>query len=422
MLKVLHTADWHLGQSFFGFDRDYEHSQFLDWLLLELRSQQPDVLLIAGDVFDTINPSATAQRRYYNFLANAHSACPKLQIVIVSGNHDAGARLEAPSELLESLNISVVGTVRRFENGDIDYEKFLVPLKADDGTVQAIAIAVPFLRPSDVPLLPVAQDPYLDGIRELYRRATQAARERRDQLCPGGALIAMGHCHLQGAAESPDSERRLVIGGAESLEDNAFDEDLAYVALGHLHRAQDFSNGRVRYSGSPIPLSFAEIRYAHQVLSLTFDGSKLTSVTSVPVRRTASLVTLPSFGSARVQDVLDQIHAWPAQPELPTEEFPFLEVRVLEDGPDPTRRQQIEEALDGKPLRLASIKVERRAQIVTAVGDDDQSERRPESIDLKSMSPEDVFLSAFQEKYGTTADDSLVRAFREVMLQEGHSS
>ena len=422
MLKVLHTADWHLGQSFFGFDRDYEHSRFLDWLLLELRSQQPDGLLIAGDVFDTINPSATAQRRYYNFLANAHAACPKLQIVIVSGNHDAGARLEAPSELLESLNISVVGTVRRFENGDIDYEKFLVPLKANDGTVQAMAIAVPFLRPSDVPLLPSASDPYLDGIRELYRRATQAARQRRDQLCPAGALIAMGHCHLQGAAESPDSERRLVIGGAEALDDKAFEDDIAYVALGHLHRAQDFSNGRVRYCGSPIPLSFAEIRYAHQVLSLTFDGSKLTSVTSIPVQQTASLVTLPSFGSARVRDVLDQILAWPTSAELSPQDYPFLEVRVLEDGPDPTRRQQIEEALDGKPLRLASIKVERRAQVLEPMSNDDQSEHRPDSVDLKSMSPEDVFLSAFQEKYGTSADDSLIRAFREVLLQEGPSS
>jgi len=113
MLRVLHTADWHLGQSFHGYDRDYEHSIFLDWLVLMLTERRTDVLLIAGDIFDSVNPSATAQRRFFDFLARAHAASPTLQIIITAGNHDAGARLEAPSGLLESLNITVVGTVSR---------------------------------------------------------------------------------------------------------------------------------------------------------------------------------------------------------------------------------------------------------------------------------------------------------------------
>ena len=94
MFTVFHTADWHLGQSFCGFDRDYEHRCFLDWLLSEMQSQRPDALIIAGDVFDTINPSAVAQKRFYNFLADAHAALPRLQIVLTAGNHDAGARLD----------------------------------------------------------------------------------------------------------------------------------------------------------------------------------------------------------------------------------------------------------------------------------------------------------------------------------------
>lgn len=420
MLKVFHTADWHLGQSFFGFDRDHEHAHFLSWLLSELQSQRPDVLLIAGDIFDTINPSAIAQKRYYSFLANAHATCPGLQIVVIAGNHDAGARLEAPSELLGSLNISVVGTVSRFENGDIDYEKFLIPLKSLDGSNQAVAIAVPFLRPSDVPMRPDAPDPYLDGIRELYRKATQAARRLREQICPDGALITMGHCHLQGGAESQDSERRLIIGGAEALEANAFEDDVAYVALGHLHKAQDFANGRVRYSGSPIPLSFAEIRYTHQVLRLTFDGPKLSDVTSLPIPDTTSLVTVPSFGSANIRNIVKQLQEWPERSDLSQESYPFLEVRVLEDGPDPTRRLRIDEALQGKPLRLASIKVERPQQEVLAFGD--AAEAEPQPVDLKSMSPEDVFLAAHVEKYDVAADESLIKAFREILLLEEHAS
>jgi exonuclease SbcD len=182
MLTVFHTADWHLGQSFFGFDRDSEHTRFLEWLLAELHSQQPDALIIAGDVFDSINPSALSQKRYFNFLARAYAASPGLQIVITAGNHDAGARLEAPGELLNSLNVTVVGTVNRDDDGIIDFQKFLVPLKNSNGEIEAIVLAIPFLRPSDVPMIPDAADPYLDGIRELYRLTTEAALKMKAQL------------------------------------------------------------------------------------------------------------------------------------------------------------------------------------------------------------------------------------------------
>jgi exonuclease SbcD len=89
-LRVFHTADWHLGQTFHAFDRDYEHGRFLEWLLQALAERKPDALLIAGDIFDTINPSAAAQKRYFGFLAEARRRLPALQIVVTAGNHDAG--------------------------------------------------------------------------------------------------------------------------------------------------------------------------------------------------------------------------------------------------------------------------------------------------------------------------------------------
>ena len=191
MFTIFHTADWHLGQSFCGYDRDYEHCCFLNWLLAELKAQQPDALIVAGDVFDSINPSAIAQKRLYNFLADAHAALPKLQIVLTAGNHDAGARLEAPAEVLNRLNVAVIGTVRMDGQGNIDPAKFLVPLKDPAGTVQAIVMAIPFLRPSDVPLVRNAEDPYLDGLRELYRLTTDEAAMFRAELNPDAALIAI---------------------------------------------------------------------------------------------------------------------------------------------------------------------------------------------------------------------------------------
>ncbi len=455
MLTVFHTADWHLGQSFFGFDRDYEHTCFLEWLLAELQAQKPDAMIVAGDVFDSINPSAVSQKRYYSFLARAHAALPNLQIVITAGNHDAGARLEAPAELLNSLNVTVVGTVSRNENGDIDLQKFLVPLTNSDGTVEAIVLAIPFLRPSDVPLIPGAADPYLDGIRELYRLVTEAAVEMKAKLCPDAILIAMGHCHLTGGEESLDSERRLVIGGAEALTPETFSGEVAYVALGHLHKAQRFHDGRIRYSGSPIPLSFAEMRYTHQIMRLTFERQKLTAVDAVPIPRSAAMITVPAEGFATITEVLAMLERWtpplpcprpqsvsndaalpdnveaagepgasdqrePQLPNasLPLDQHPFLEVRVLEDQPDPTRRKRIEQALEGKPIRLASIKVENPARRHAF---NDATAELP-TADLKTINPEEIFLGAHLEKYGTAADESLIRAFHEILREEAHAS
>jgi len=418
MLTVFHTADWHLGQSFFGFDRDYEHACFLEWLLAELQSQRPDALIVAGDVFDSINPSAVSQKRYYNFLARAHAALPDLQIVITAGNHDAAARLEAPAGVLDSLNVTVVGTVNRDDNGNIDFQKFLVPLRDDSGKTQALAMAVPFLRPSDVPLIPEAADPYLDGIREFYRQVADAGRAMKLAQCPDAALIAMGHCHLHGGEESKDSERKLVIGGAESIGPDTFASDIAYVALGHLHKAQKFDGGRIRYSGSPIPLSFTEAGYTHRLHKLAFSDGLLHAVADVPVPRTVALMTIPVAGSQLIDDLLPQLEQLTLDASLPPELHPFLEVRVLENGPDPTRRKRIEQALDGKPLRLASIKVE--SSLKKSPGDDVSPPI--DAVDLRTINPEEIMLSAHREKYGTEASESLLKAFREILLQENHAS
>ncbi|MEZ6130331.1 MAG: exonuclease SbcCD subunit D C-terminal domain-containing protein [Planctomycetaceae bacterium] len=417
MLTVFHTADWHLGQSFCGFDRDYEHRCFLDWLLQQLQSQQPDALIIAGDLFDTINPSAVAQRRFYSFLATAHSCVPRLQIVLTAGNHDAGARLEAPAAVLNSLNTVVVGRVAQDDQGYIDLQRFLVPLNDADGKVQAIVMAVPFLRPSDVPLLDGADDPYLDGIRELYQKVTTAAVRLRSEQYPDTALIAMGHCHLHGGEESRDSERRLVVGGAEAITADTFDKQIAYVALGHLHRSQHFDNGRIRYSGSPIPLSFAETDYRHQLLKLTFQQTECLACEEIPIPRSAMLLRVPDAEATAIDDVLARLESLELDDCLPPEQYPFLEVRVREDGPDPSRRRRIEQALEGKPVRLASIKLEHADRKTTA---DQAAALR--HVDLKTISPETIFKDAWQEKYGNDPESSVMDAFREILLQEARSA
>ena len=419
MLRIFHTADWHLGQIFHSYDRDYEHARFLEWLLATLSAQRPDALLLAGDVFDTVNPSAQSQKRFYDFLAAAHAALPALQIVITAGNHDAAARLEAPSGLFNAFQISVVGTVPRDTAGKIEPHRFIVPLKNAAGQVEALALAVPFLRPADVPSMPDAPDAYLDGIKELYRLTTLEAERQRDRDYPRAAIIALGHCHLSGAEESRDSERCLIIGGAESLRTDTFPAALAYVALGHLHKPQEIDGGRIRYCGSPIPLSFSEKDYGHRVLLLTLKDGKLESVTSLPIPQTAALLRVPAHGATTLDEVLAKIATLPLDDAMATEQQPFIELHVLDTGPDPQRRHRIETALSGKPVRLARIKVAPPVLPETGAGDATASALTAASLaDLNSIEPESLLTEAYYEKYGDAPSDAILAALREIVLAE----
>ena len=166
-LKIIHTADWHLGQTFFGYDRDEEHEAFLAWLTDTLTQRQTDVLLIAGDVFSVANPSVVTQGRFYRFLREANRRNPHLQIVIVAGNHDSAARLEAPIPLLEELNTSIVGVVPRTDLCKIDFDSLLIPLYNKEGKREAICLAVPYLRQGDYPAAKEGKDSYVEGVTRM---------------------------------------------------------------------------------------------------------------------------------------------------------------------------------------------------------------------------------------------------------------
>lgn len=415
MLTILHTADWHLGQSFHGYSREPEHAAFLQWLLLQLQELKPHALLLAGDVFDTIHPAAKAQKLFYEFLAQARVLHPALQLVITAGNHDAGSRLEAPAGLLDSFNIRIVGTPLNADGTDLDLERLLVPLRGDSGQTEAIVIAMPFLRPADVPSVPDSEDPWLAGIRAAYHQAVAAAATMRDTAAPQAALIAIGHCHLAGGLETQDSERRLVVGNAEAIGLDTFPPDLAYVALGHLHRAQQFQQGRIRYSGSPIPLSFTEAGYLHQIMRLDFAGGQLQAQQSIPVPRTLPLLSVPERGAVPLEDILPRLRELQKLPDAPLEQQPFLRVNILATGPDPTRRQQIEQALQNCSVRLVQIHLqsvaERNSQTSAA-------ESAPATADLSTLTPASVLTREYQRVYATDPPAELLHVLNQVLLQE----
>ena len=405
-MRLLHTSDWHLGQTLHNYERGYEHQHFLDWLLDTLVAEQVDVLLVAGDVFDNANPSAASQKQLYVFLQQARARLPALQLVIVAGNHDSAGRLEAPAPLLAAHGTHVIGHLLRGDDGHIDLERLLLPLTGSDGQVRAWCLAVPFLRPGDVPKLPAGdtQDAYLGGIALLYRQLADLALARRQ---PGQAILAMGHCHMVGGEMSNDSERRIVIGGTEMLPSGIFDTAIAYAALGHLHKAQAVGGQEhIRYCGSPIPLSFAEVNYRHQVLCLDIEGEQLREVRVIEVPRAVPLLRVPAT-PAPIAEVLAQLAALDL-PAAPPEAQPFLEVRVRLDAPEPGLRTRIETALDGKPVRLAKIETSSAAR-----------SSAPENMTLDQLGqlqPDDIFRRLYLQKYGKEAPPEQLSALAELLL------
>lgn len=405
-MRFLHTSDWHLGQTLHNFDRCHEHEEFLSWLIESLVANEVDALLIAGDIFDNANPSATSQRQFYSFLQQAKQRLPHLNIVIIAGNHDSPGRLEAPRPLLEGLNVAVVGHVRRRDDGEVDLDQLMIPLRRRDNSVAAWCLAVPFLRPGDVPRVDDAGDPYQAGVALLYQRLLQNARSRRT---PGQAIIALGHCHMLGGEASEESERRIVMGNAEALSDAIFDDSVAYAALGHLHKAQRIGKRKhVRYCGSPLPMSFAEIDYAHQVLCIDLEGETVRHVNELRVPRAVDLLRIPR-SPASVSDVLCALEA--LESPLPTElhRQPYLQVRVRLDGPEPGLRARIEAALEGKHVRLAKIET-------TFSRRDPQTHVPVPEEELDRVEPEAIFKRLYLGKYGAEAPDDQLAAFGELLL------
>ncbi len=408
-MRLLHTSDWHLGQTFHEFDRTHEHQCFLDGLLDTLEAEHIDALLIAGDVFDNPNPSAVAQKQLYRFLTAAKRRVPDLDLVIIAGNHDSPGRLEAPGPLLAAFDATVVGYITRDTQGNIELDRLVVPLKNRAGDIAAWCLAIPFLRPGDVPRVETDGDPYLDGIALLYRRALDLALRRQE---PGQAIVALGHCHMTGGQTSEESERRIVIGGVEALSVEIFDPAIAYVALGHLHRAQKVGGQeRVRYCGSPLPMSFTEIHYPHQVVRVDLDGGALRNITPIPVPRPVELLRVPTQ-PAPLDEALAALAALDL-PDAPLQAQPYLQTRVRLNAPEPGLRARVEAALDGKPARLAKIETTYGGKTT------DDASRDPQSLDdLARLQPDDIFTKLYWRKYGEAPAADLLAAFRELLLAD----
>ena len=262
-MKIIATSDWHLGNLFHGNDRLNEHKHFLSWLLKQIEEQKPDALLVAGDVFDNGNPSAASQGAYYEFLADATQKCPEMTVIITAGNHDSASRLEAPRVLLARHHVEIRGNVHREWTSDgterghwtVNYDDLMIPVRGKDGS-EVIILAVPFLR-SDV----VLNSSYSTGVNQFLSALTDQARAK----FPGKPLLMMAHLYATGATiAEADASEKIVIGGQEQVDMGDWTAHPDYLTCGHIHKRQEI-NAWARYTGSVLPMSFAECDYRHGV-------------------------------------------------------------------------------------------------------------------------------------------------------------
>ncbi|MDA0812675.1 MAG: exonuclease SbcCD subunit D C-terminal domain-containing protein [Verrucomicrobia bacterium] len=376
-VRVLHTADWHLGKMLGDLDRSDEHQRFLDWLLGELVRQQVDVLLIAGDIFDTANPPQAAERQYFEFLAGVYRET-KCSVVVTGGNHDSPTHLEAPRRVLQTLGVHVIGAL------PVNIEDLLVPLPSAENP-QLVIVAVPFLRDRDLRTGAFGQtadeirDELRRGIEGVYRRAADACASFRHQ---GAALIAMGHLTVAGARVS-ESERVVHVGGLGKVDHKVFPEDFSYVALGHLHRPQAMGADTIRYSGSPIPLSFSECEDVKEVRLLDVHQGELIANHTLPIPVTRHLAQVRAMRVELEQVLMDLA---PARGALPS----WIEVTVETADASENLFEVVQKLTEHRRREFEIVRVQARRERTKAAlcGSEDEQSR---SVDALLDDPLQVF-------------------------------
>ncbi|WP_130803216.1 exonuclease SbcCD subunit D [Acinetobacter sp. Marseille-P8049] len=404
-VRFFHTSDWHLGQFFYNHSRHYEHEQFLTWLLEQIKNKQPHALLIAGDIFDVINPSSQAQKQLYQFLADAHQLAPHMQTLMIAGNHDSGYRIEQVEPLLEKYNAKTVGVVRWNEDKTLNLDRLILPIYDEQKQIVAWCIALPFLRSAEITGFNEHTSSSQSAIAYLHQQLIAEAKRRQTEH---QAIILMSHAHMQGG-ETSDSERPIIIGNEEALSTSLFEDGIDYVALGHLHKPQKVGQAHIRYSGSPIPLSFSEINYKHQVLEVTIDPSlKHDSNFQYEVLEIPRRVQLHKI-RGELNEVMQRLRSLPSEviESIDQREYVDIEYHTL-TPPQPNLRQQFEDALPPDRYRLVRIS---RQYLST---EDDTNHQR--QINLQPPTPENLFQKIWENK-GYSQDEDVQKDFMSLVAQ-----
>ena len=397
-MRVLHTSDWHLGQKFIGQHREFEHQLFLDWLIETVARQKPDILLISGDIFDVHNPPASSDELYFTFLANMLRS-PCKHIIITAGNHDSVVRLEAPRAILKHLNVQIIGKAP--ENP----ADTLLLLKDEKTQPIAYVAAVPYLREKDLGQAEAGETfknrikRIQSGIKAYYHACVSGLDTdlvEKEQL----PVLGMGHLFATGASAG-EEQRNIYIGNLQNIAADDFPRTFDYVALGHIHRPQIVGKqAHIRYCGSPIPLSFSEVKDEKQILQIDFSGKKITEIKSLPVPTFRKVVRLKGDLST-IQIQINNL----AKAETPL--TTWAEIHVESKSRIAGLEDQIRRMVEGLPIDVLKFQ---NIYPGKTLSEQVQVEK------LEDMTPEEVFIKKIEGVSLQEGDkERLLIQFRELL-------
>lgn len=343
-MKIIHTADWHIGGELYGHDRTADHLSFFEQLASLLSSEQPDALVVSGDIYDRVLPTHAAQKLYIDTILMLHSASPSTEIVIISGNHDSASRLELTRPLWSHFNVHVIGFIER-DGEEVNREKHFITIP-NKGHI----IALPFVYPH---AYPPTEDKTDDRQRAYVTSLLDIVKERNSDGLP---IVLMAHTAVAGSDFmghkehdiSLDAEQRSIVGNIEVVTFEEFGTGYDYLALGHIHRPQEIrgSGGRAYYSGSPFAIGFDEI-FPHSVNLVDVQHDQEPLVKRIPIHPARRLVTIPDH-PASLDEVIQAIDS-----ELDPDEEVFVRINLGVEGMVPVGAEaRIMEALKSRPRAI----------------------------------------------------------------------
>jgi exonuclease SbcD len=379
MMRIVHTSDWHAGRLWKNLNRLSELGAVLENLAEFLIRERVDVLLMSGDVFDSIGPSAEAERMVFSFFRRVGSA--GTQSVVVAGNHDHAARLEAWGTLAELVGVRSLGQPRRRDEGG------LIDIVSRDGERAQIA-AVPFASVGRlVSAIDISADPsvaaqkYADGMQRMLEHLAAGFEANAVRL-----IVA--HTHLANAVLA-GSERKVQVGEEWAMTPQALPDTAQYVALGHIHRHQRVeAPAPTFYAGSPLQLDFGEIGETKQFLLIEASPQ-------LPVRVEA----IPYQGAVPLADVSGTMQELEREADR-YRSLGHLRVKVRLEERDPDIARKVRHLLPNAIVVNAEIPRDER---VTAID-------RPAA----GAPPRQLYAAFHRKEHGRDADPGLLTAFDEL--------
>ncbi|HXF56241.1 MAG TPA: exonuclease SbcCD subunit D [Actinomycetota bacterium] len=386
-MRFLHTADWHVGKQIRGRSRMDEFEAALEQVVGIATEERVDAVLLAGDLYEHRAPAPEVDALVFETLVRLRSE--GIRVVAIPGNHDSAARLEALSTLLTPLGVSVVPRVRRPGEGGI------VEVPSRDGAEVAQVACVPFVperRFADAAALFDSSESwytsYADGMGELLAAMARGFR-------PGAVHVLMAHLYTDGALVG-GGERELTIGMAYAVPPSRLPGTAAYVALGHVHRAQRVRGAptAARYAGSLIQLDFGELRQEKSVALVEASPGRPARVREVPLSAGRRLL--------EVRGTLDELAERAAGAG-----DAYLRVYVRTHGPTPGLADRVRELLPNA---------------LDVVLDYERREGEPRAPDVATLSPRDQFVAYHRAHHGAEPAPELLAAFDEVLALEAEEA